>query len=71
MGFSSRWNPITEKLSFTISQRADQCSVATERDNNKIEEEESRETSIRRISLISLIIGADFLVGFLILIFIN
>lgn len=35
MGFSSHWNPITQKVSFTISQRADQCRVEMERDNRK------------------------------------
>lgn len=60
MGFSSHWNPITEKLSFTISQRADQCSVAMELDNRKIEEEESREASTESIYFISQTIVADF-----------
>lgn len=58
MGFSSHWNPITEKVSFTISQRADQCRVEMEQDNRKIEEEESREASIQSIFLISQIIVA-------------
>lgn len=58
MGFSSHWNPIRGKLSFTISQRADQCSVEIEWDNGKIEEEESGEASIERVCLIEQIIGA-------------
>lgn len=49
MGFSSHWNSITEKLSFTISQRADQCSVEMERDNRKMEEEERRQASFQGI----------------------
>lgn len=64
MGFSSHWNPIRGKLSFTISQRADQCSVEIEWDNGKIEEEESGEASIERVCLIEQIIGVFSCVSF-------